>query len=387
MLAGEAEHTLYLCRHLAQAGVDVHLLTGTEAEAGAMEAFTVHALMPDWTWASWFRLRRALRQIAPDAVLLLYSGWLYGWHPMMTFAATLVRRTLGVPFVTQFEFLDKGTVRHRSKLLLPFARLWAGMANIDPKYGTLLRDSKAIIVLTPGYLETLAALLPAVRPKSILLPPPPILRLADGTPDEARGRGRTLLGISEDAFVFAYFGYIYTTKGIEHILRAFGRVREQHSGVKLVLAGGVPQDFPQHIIYARQMRELTQELGMADDVIWTGEYPSDSEEPSLCLHAADACVLPFDEGVTLNRSSFAGAVTHGLPVITTHGRDTDPVFINGENVLLCPPRDTDALTNAMRRVIESPDLRAHLHKGALDLADEWFSWAGVLQKTLAALST
>jgi putative zinc binding protein len=68
---------------------------------------------------------------------------------------------------------------------------------------------------------------------------------------------------------------------------------------------------------AEETYELSTILGIADKVIWTGEYAWDSDEASVYLHTADACVLPFNDGVTLNRSSLGAAAFHGLPIVTT----------------------------------------------------------------------
>src|SRR3712207_7440015 len=44
------------------------------------------------------------RSSSPDAILLLYIGWIYKHHPMITYAPTIARLLLPrVRFVTQFE--------------------------------------------------------------------------------------------------------------------------------------------------------------------------------------------------------------------------------------------------------------------------------------------
>ena len=62
------------------------------------------AVMPHWGWSALPRFAASLRHIAPDAILLMYIGWIYDSHPMVTFAPTVARKLLpSVPFVTRFE--------------------------------------------------------------------------------------------------------------------------------------------------------------------------------------------------------------------------------------------------------------------------------------------
>jgi glycosyltransferase involved in cell wall biosynthesis len=102
----------------------------------------------------------------------------------------------------------------------------------------------------------------------------------------------------------------------------------------------------------------------------------------MYLHAADACVLPFDEGVTLSRSSLAAAATHRLPIITTKGERLATPFLERQNVLLCPPKDPESLAAAIESVIQNLALRQRLSEGATQLANECFSWEKALDKTI-----
>jgi hypothetical protein len=43
----------------------------------------------DWSWTDLPRLARFIKRCRPDAITLLYSGWIYNDHPMITFAPTL----------------------------------------------------------------------------------------------------------------------------------------------------------------------------------------------------------------------------------------------------------------------------------------------------------
>lgn len=383
MRAGEAEHALYLCRHLAASGISVHVLTGQEGEAQNADTFTVHPVMPCWGWRNLPRLIRVLQSVRPDAVLLIYTAWLYQFQPMITFAPVLVRRILGCPFVTQFEFVDgmrAGPPRY-AKGLTYLARLVAG-PKTHSFYGALLRGSRRILVLTNEYRDALAKDAPEVAAKSILVPPPPLLRIAPEEGGLTRQRQRADWGVGEDAFVLAFYGYVAPRKGLETLIPALAQVAKQRPQVRLVLIGGQLDEYD---AFTEDLRRQVQELGVADNIIWTGQYPSDSEMPSQCLWASDAAVLPFDAGITVNRSSFAAVAAHGLPTITTRGETISSLFVDGENVLLCPPRDVEALAGAVEQVVASAELRARLRAGIRTLALEWFSWDYAVRQTRNAL--
>jgi len=190
--------------------------------------------------------------------------------------------------------------------------------------------------------------------------------------------------VQPDDVLIAYFGYIYANKGVETLLRAFQIVSNQRSNVRLMMIGGNTGP-ANNFSYAREIYDLGKTLGIADKIIWTGEYASDSDEASVYLHSADACVFPFNEGVTLNRSSLGAAAAHGLPIVTTKGLSLESPFIHQKNMLLCPPQDPKSLALAIDSLISNPELRQRLQMGALALAHEWFSWDKAVERTIVAL--
>jgi len=225
---------------------------------------------------------------------------------------------------------------------------------------------------------------PRTSGKSVVIPPPPIMRLCSENHSAARQRGRSALGVKSDDFLIAYFGYIYANKGLETLLRAFQIVNNQRSNTRLIMIGG-SIGLSNNPSYAQEIYALGKTLGIADKVIWTGEYAWDSDDGSLYLHAADACVLPFNEGVTLNRSSLAAAASHGLPIVTTRGVFLESPFIHQKNMLLCSPQDPRSLALVIDSLIDNPELCQRLHRGALELAHAWFSWDKAVERTIAAL--
>jgi glycosyltransferase involved in cell wall biosynthesis len=76
----------------------------------------------------------------------------------------------------------------------------------------------------------------------------------------------------------------------------------------------------------------------------------------------DIFVLPsYREG--FSRSGMEAAAT-GLPLVLSDIRGCREVGRNGEEALLVPPGDAHALTQAVRRLIDDPDLRARLGAAA-----------------------
>lgn len=135
------------------------------------------------------------------------------------------------------------------------------------------------------------------------------------------------------------------------------------------------------------MKELAAALGLEKELVWTGQCDWDGDEVSLYLHAVDVCVLPFDDGVSMNNSTFAAAAAHGCPIISARGKTLERFFLHGDNVFLCPPRDPEALAAAVQTLMDRAELRAHLGSGALELSEEWVSWGRAVDRTLAALTS
>jgi glycosyltransferase involved in cell wall biosynthesis len=148
------------------------------------------------------------------------------------------------------------------------------------------------------------------------------------------------------------------------------------------MVGGTPSS---GAAYGEKIQRLVAALGLEEDVVFTGECDADGDEGSLYLRSADICVLPFDDGVELNRSSVAAAANHGLPILTTRGPDVESAFRDGENVWLVPPRDPEALGDAMETLARDGNRRRRLAEGARRMADAWFSWDASLARTLNAL--
>ena len=111
----------------------------------------------------------------------------------------------------------------------------------------------------------------------------------------------------------------------------------------------------------------------------TIEFDANSDEGSAFLRATDICVFPFDNGVQLNNSSLSAALAHGMPIVSTRGRYLESPFIDGRNLLLCPPKSPNAMAEAMLRLANDAALRATLSAGASELATEWFAWERTLE--------
>src|SRR5262245_16948782 len=102
--AAEADHTFYLSEHLADRGLDVHVLTTKRSVSPKHRGVRIYPIMKDWSWSDLPRLTRMIRRCAPDGIVLVYTRGVYDGHPMITFSPTVCKTLLPrVPFVTLFE--------------------------------------------------------------------------------------------------------------------------------------------------------------------------------------------------------------------------------------------------------------------------------------------
>jgi glycosyltransferase involved in cell wall biosynthesis len=275
-----------------------------------------------------------------------------------------------------------------TRVVRRFIAKWATDQDVDYEFGTLIRDSDSVIVMSDGHRHVFASHYAPVGKKTIFVPPPPLLNMARGQDEEVRVKTRKAFGIEREDFLIAYFGYIYPPKGVETVLRAFHLVVRAHPHARLILIGGeLGRECPERPAFGKEMRDLTRQLGCEEKVVWTGEFSTEGDEASRYLFAADAGVFGHDLGVAMNNSSFAALIAHGLPTVATQGTTVETPILPGDNVLLCPPKSPEAMAKALLSIIENQQLRNRLSKGSIKLATEWFSWEKATDRIIRVLTT
>jgi glycosyltransferase involved in cell wall biosynthesis len=389
MRSGGAPFAFRLCEKLGERGVEVLVLTSKIPNLNTSPLFRILPLMRDWSWSELPRLIRLARRYRPDVIDLHFAGSIYRNQPMISLAPTILRWMLPkVRFVTHFEYpepINVDRLSKRTRAIRKAFALWIGSQKVDYQFGTILCDSDRIVVLSQDYVSMLAKRVESAAAKCVLIPPPPTVPICPELNPSARQYERRLLQCTPQDFLLAYYGLLYPGKGLEVLLEAFHLLIRRNKPVRLLIVGGeneVMLSTWRRQSYSRDLIEMAAQLSVADRIFWTGDCPFDGDRASRYLRLADACVLPFDDGVKLHNSSFSVAAAHGLAIVTTRSATTESAFVDGRNVVTAPPKNPVALAECIASVVDSPLIRRRLQDGALELTRQWFSWDKALDQTM-----
>jgi glycosyltransferase involved in cell wall biosynthesis len=83
---------------------------------------------------------------------------------------------------------------------------------------------------------------------------------------------------------------------------------------------------------------------------------------SLAAHVAgcDLLVQPYPDGISSRRTTAMAALKHAVPMVSTNGRLTEPLWSESNAVLLSRPGDHRALAADVDALLSSPDTRRRL---------------------------
>ena len=165
--------------------------------------------------------------------------------------------------------------------------------------------------------------------------------------------------------MIGFFGFVNATKGLDTLFEAVRLLREQGVPVQVLIVGGsVGDSDPTNAAYREHLERLIRrlDLDMGDILLSTGYV--EAAEASRALATCDAVALPFTDGASLRRTSLLTALDHGLPVVTTIPRQPIPELQETNALLLVPPNDPPALSDALRRLYAERALRETLGAAA-----------------------
>lgn len=364
---GVGDFTLRLGEALTALGHNVHIITGPlrHTDCEVRSTLTVHRVVRRWGWGCWRAVLRVVRENGLEVLNVQYQAAAYGMHPAVHF---LPRPTRRPPVVVTFHDL-------RVPYLFPKAgplRRWIVYH--------LARSADAVIATND---EDFQQLLTEARPRRLALIPIGSNIPCAPPPGYDRAAERARWGVGPDDLLLGYFGFLNESKGGEDLIRALALLVEQGVPAHLLMVGGrVGTSDATNRAYAERVERLIADLGLADRVHRTG-YTT-PEAVSAGLLATDICVLPYRDGVSFRRGTLHACLAHGRAIVTTQPAFPLPQARDGENMLLVPPRDPQALAGAVLRLYRDPDLRARLEAGANALAAE-FTWERIAYRTAAFL--
>jgi glycosyltransferase involved in cell wall biosynthesis len=160
---------------------------------------------------------------------------------------------------------------------------------------------------------------------------------------ERRPEMRRSLGVGADEVVILSTGRLHPTKNIANLLEAFARVLRAYPNARLWICGDGP--------LAGTLAEQAKRLELDGAVTFLGGR----DDVPVLLHAADVFALSSDaEGLPL---ALLEAMSAGLPVVAT-AVGSVPEYVDEASGLIVPPKDIDALAQALMTMVAGADQRA-----------------------------
>lgn len=144
-------------------------------------------------------------------------------------------------------------------------------------------------------------------------------------------------------FTFVFVGRLVGDKGINELVEAFSRLNKEHPETRLVLVG--PEEEKIDPILPETAAEINRNKAI--------EAVGKQKDVRPFFASADALVFPsYREGFP-NVVIEAGAM--GLPSIVTDINGSREIIIDGENGMIVPSKDSEALYQAVKHFVENPE--------------------------------
>jgi glycosyltransferase involved in cell wall biosynthesis len=175
---------------------------------------------------------------------------------------------------------------------------------------------------------------------------------------------RAELGIAADRPVITVVATVRPQKALDVMLRAFARLREKMPDATLLIAGGGGEGEGG---LREQLEALAEELGVQKDARFLGPRGDVPDLIGIC----DVAALSSDfEGSPLSVMEYMAAAK---PVVATLVGGLEEQIVDGENGILVPPQDPEALAGALLKVLGDPALARKMGTAGEALRREKFS--------------
>ena len=191
-------------------------------------------------------------------------------------------------------------------------------------------------------------------------------------PDITRGSVRARYGIPTDHCLILCPRRLVPKNGLEFLVESIPLIRRRFNGVTLLIAGDGPE--------REKLQARVRELALQDSVIFAGNQDN-SDLPQFYADS-DIVAIPSLKEAT----SIAGleAMASARAVVASNVGGLPEIIEDEVSGLLVPPCNPEALSLAITRLIEAPELRNQLGLAARACVERKFTWDQVANETTRA---
>jgi glycosyltransferase involved in cell wall biosynthesis len=336
---GVSDYTRRIASGLADAGDRVDIWAPPADGAECADAGIVVHRLPDRFGPRGLRLlsRQLDRDAAPRRLLVQYVPHAFGWKaanlPFCLWLQSRRRDSVWVMFHEVAFPFDRDQAVSRNALAV-VNRLMASI---------VASSAERAFVSIPGWLPLVESMIGDRKPVDWLPMPssiPTVRNPAASAAVHTRYAGtRPLVGH------FSTYG-----TAIRRMLDLSIPALADTADCNVLLLGRGGEAHARELIAAQPR--------LADRVHATGVLTD--EAVSVHIAACDLMVQPYPDGVSTRRTSAMVGLSHGVPIVTTSGWLTEPLWEESGALEMVPAEDPQMLAVAAARLLASPPLREAL---------------------------
>ena len=189
-----------------------------------------------------------------------------------------------------------------------------------------------------------------------------------------RSKAKTDIGLNPDFLYVGFIGNFAIWQGLGTLLNSIPQVLKKGGDVRFILVGDGPE-----------MKKIKGKITYfkEEEVMLTGRVNYDLA--NKYINTFDIGVAPFirerNENIGLSPLKIRDYAACGIPIITTRIKGLEMVEKRGIGILVAPD-DSEALSDAIIKLIKNPDLRIKMGKKGREIAEKEFSWEKVVREIL-----
>ena len=173
----------------------------------------------------------------------------------------------------------------------------------------------------------------------------------------------------DQKIIFLFVGRLESEKGLKYLFHAVRILKDRTKNFKFLIVGDSSQ--------RNAFKNLAKNLGIEEYIFFMGKV--DTDKIIKIYHNSDVFVLPsIHEGLPL---TLLEAWAARLPIVTTNVGGIPEICVNRENALIVPPKDPEALADAMIEILEDGMLAKKMGKNGRKLVEEKYTWEKIAEKT------